>query len=205
MWSRRASCACRSAAGQSTPHVRYLQREGTTRDGEPGRLYAADNDAADGKEFTERSQGDRHQFRFIVAPEDGDRLSDLRSFTRDVMRQMEGDGPARLPARLRERVRVLRPREFADARWPALHAADLRPGVEQPQLPTLVALLVFLVGAYAFQGALDLIRSRVVVRAAALPDHRLAATARSFASPRAPVSGRGASSRCAISTRFAPS
>src|SRR5215204_5047939 len=41
---------------------------------------------------------------------------------------------------------------------------------------TLVALSVFLVGAYAFQGALDLIRSRVVVRAAALLDRRLALT-----------------------------
>ena len=39
----------------------------------------------------ERGRGDRHQFRFIVAPEDGDRLSDLRAFTRDVMRQMEED------------------------------------------------------------------------------------------------------------------
>jgi PrtD family type I secretion system ABC transporter len=43
-------------------------------------------------------------------------------------------------------------------------------------VPTLVALSIFLVGAYAFQGALDLIRSRVVVRAAALLDHRLALT-----------------------------
>jgi ATP-binding cassette, subfamily C, bacterial PrsD len=33
-------------------------------------------------------------------------------------------------------------------------------------VPTLVALTVFLVGAYAIQGGLDLIRSRVVVRAA---------------------------------------
>src|SRR3981189_71709 len=41
-------------------------------------------------------------------------------------------------------------------------------------VPTLIALSVFLVGAYALQGALDLIRSRVVVRAAALLDQRLA-------------------------------
>ena len=41
-------------------------------------------------------------------------------------------------------------------------------------VPTLIALSVFLVGAYAFQGALDLIRSRVVVRSAAVLDHRLA-------------------------------
>jgi PrtD family type I secretion system ABC transporter len=43
-------------------------------------------------------------------------------------------------------------------------------------VPTLIALSVFLVGAYAFQGTLDLIRSRVVVRAAALLDQHLALT-----------------------------
>jgi PrtD family type I secretion system ABC transporter len=41
-------------------------------------------------------------------------------------------------------------------------------------VPTLVVLSILLVGAYAFQGALDLIRSRIVVRAAALLDGRLA-------------------------------
>src|SRR5262245_30007124 len=39
---------------------------------------------------------------------------------------------------------------------------------------TLIALSIFLVGAYAFQGILDWIRSRVVVRAAALLDQHLA-------------------------------
>jgi type IV secretory pathway VirD2 relaxase len=77
-------------------HVRYLQRDGTTRDGERGRLYGADIEATDGKTFTERGREDRHQFRFIVAPEDRDRLSDLRTFTRDVMRQMEKDLGTRL-------------------------------------------------------------------------------------------------------------
>jgi len=43
-------------------------------------------------------------------------------------------------------------------------------------VPTLIALSIFLVGAYAFQGGLDLIRSRVVVRAAALLDQHLALT-----------------------------
>src|SRR3954453_8919310 len=43
-------------------------------------------------------------------------------------------------------------------------------------VPTLIALSIFLVGAYAFQGALDLIRSRVVVRASAMLDQRLALT-----------------------------
>lgn len=72
-------------------HLRYLQRDGTTRDGERGRLYSADIDAADGNAFIERGREDRHQFRFIVAPEDAGQLSDLRAFTRDVMRQMQRD------------------------------------------------------------------------------------------------------------------
>jgi type IV secretory pathway VirD2 relaxase len=72
-------------------HISYLQRDGTTRDGGRGQLYGPDSDRVDGRAFVERGQGDRNQFRFIVAPEDGDRLSDLRGFTRDVMRQMEQD------------------------------------------------------------------------------------------------------------------
>jgi PrtD family type I secretion system ABC transporter len=56
-------------------------------------------------------------------------------------------------------------------------------------VPTLVVLSVFLVGAYAFQGALDLIRSRVVVRAAALLDQHLA------------VAVHGAVIRLAVSNR----
>lgn len=86
----------RLGSGAAEAHVRYLQREGTTRDGERGRPYGADTDAADGKAFTERSREDRHQFRFIIAPEDGERLSDLRGFTRDVMRQMQEDLGTRL-------------------------------------------------------------------------------------------------------------
>ena len=47
--------------------------------------------AADGKAFTERGESDRHQFRFIVAPEDSNELVDLKPFVRDLMRQMESD------------------------------------------------------------------------------------------------------------------
>src|SRR5262245_51243679 len=41
-------------------------------------------------------------------------------------------------------------------------------------VPTLIALTILLVGAYGFQACLDVIRSRIVVRAAALLDRRLA-------------------------------
>jgi hypothetical protein len=79
----------RSGSRAADAHVRYLQRDGTTRDGERGRLYGPQSDEVDGKDFIDRGREDRHQFRFIVAPEDGEQLADLRSFTRDFMRQMD--------------------------------------------------------------------------------------------------------------------
>jgi hypothetical protein len=36
-------------AARAAAHLRYLQRDGTTREGERGTLYGADTDAADGK------------------------------------------------------------------------------------------------------------------------------------------------------------
>ncbi|MER9770473.1 relaxase/mobilization nuclease and DUF3363 domain-containing protein [Mesorhizobium sp. M0189] len=72
-------------------HLRYLQRDGVTREGEPGELYSADSDRVDGKAFIDRADGDRHQFRFIVAPEDGIEYDDLKPLTRRLMAQMEED------------------------------------------------------------------------------------------------------------------
>ncbi|MGC9953636.1 MAG: DUF3363 domain-containing protein [Rhizomicrobium sp.] len=72
-------------------HLRYLQRDGVSREGEPGRLYGPVLDNADGGKFLDRCEDDRHQFRFIVAPEDGVELGDLRHFTRETMEQMERD------------------------------------------------------------------------------------------------------------------
>jgi len=77
-------------------HLRYLQRDGTTREGERGTLYAADRDVADGKEFLERGAGDRHQFRFIVAAEDGADYEDLKPLVRRLMAQAEKDLGTRL-------------------------------------------------------------------------------------------------------------
>ena len=77
-------------------HLRYLERDGVTRDGERGKAYSALENEVDGKAFVERSRGDRHQFRFIVAAEDGTEMADLRGFTRDLMRQVELDLATRL-------------------------------------------------------------------------------------------------------------
>ena len=77
-------------------HLRYLERDGVTREGEKGRAYSAIENEADGRAFIERGRHDRHQFRFIVAPEDSAEMSDLRRFTRDLMWQMESDLDTRL-------------------------------------------------------------------------------------------------------------
>ncbi|TGX55830.1 DUF3363 domain-containing protein [Sphingomonas gei] len=78
-------------AGAAIAHLRYLQRDGTTRDGAPGQLYGADDDAVDGKAFRERWAGDRHQFRFIVSAEDGAEYEDLKPLTRRLMARVEED------------------------------------------------------------------------------------------------------------------
>jgi type IV secretory pathway VirD2 relaxase len=79
------------AAGAAVAHLRYLQRDGVTREGEHGRFYTTFSDDADGKAFLERGAGDRHQFRFIVSPEDGASFDTLRSFTRELVAKMEQD------------------------------------------------------------------------------------------------------------------
>jgi len=71
--------------------MRYLQRDGTTREGERGALYSAREDRADGRDFVARGGGDRHQFRLIVAPEDGSEYEDLKPLVRRFMAQAEKD------------------------------------------------------------------------------------------------------------------
>ena len=77
--------------GRAAAHMRYIQRDGTSRDGERGRLYSATEDRADGDAFLDRGKGDRHQFRLIVSPEDGADLTDLTAHTRDLMSRVEAD------------------------------------------------------------------------------------------------------------------
>ncbi len=73
------------ASMAAVAHLRYLERDGVTRDGEKGRAYSALENEADGRAFIERGREDRHQFRLIVAPEDSIEMGDLRGFTRDLM------------------------------------------------------------------------------------------------------------------------
>jgi type IV secretory pathway VirD2 relaxase len=72
-------------------HLRYLERDGVTRDGEKGQVYSDERDVEDGRAFLDRGRKDQHQFRFIVSAEDGVELSDPRETIRDLMKQMEAD------------------------------------------------------------------------------------------------------------------
>ncbi|MEJ5030227.1 relaxase/mobilization nuclease and DUF3363 domain-containing protein [Comamonas sp. MYb69] len=87
----------RQASPQSlAKHLRYIERDGVGRDGEPGQAYGPQTDAADLDAFEERCTDDRHHFRFIVSPEDGAELEDLRTYTRHLMNRMEADLGTRL-------------------------------------------------------------------------------------------------------------
>ncbi|UUZ77787.1 relaxase/mobilization nuclease and DUF3363 domain-containing protein [Polaromonas sp. P1(28)-13] len=77
-------------------HLRYIERDGVTRDGQRGQAYGAETDRADLKAFEERGKGDRHQFRFIVSVEDAGELEDLRGYTREFMQRMVTDLETRL-------------------------------------------------------------------------------------------------------------
>lgn len=81
-------------SGRTAPlgtHIDYLRRDGVTRDGERARLFGPGAEEADGRGFAERCEDDRHHFRFIVSPDDAMEMSDLKTFTRDLVGQMEKD------------------------------------------------------------------------------------------------------------------
>jgi type IV secretory pathway VirD2 relaxase len=75
-------------------HLTYLERDGVERDGSPGRLYGAD-ETFTADEVKASLPGEPRQFRFIVSPEDGDRV-DLTDFARRLMSQVEKDTGRRL-------------------------------------------------------------------------------------------------------------
>jgi type IV secretory pathway VirD2 relaxase len=72
-------------------HLAYLKREGVTRDGADARMFDAASDEADERAFADRTEDDRHHFRFIVSPEDAGELENLRTFTRELMHDVERD------------------------------------------------------------------------------------------------------------------
>jgi type IV secretory pathway VirD2 relaxase len=52
-------------------------------------MFTRETDLADERAFTERCWDDRHDFRFIVRPDDAAEMTDLRAFTRELVADME--------------------------------------------------------------------------------------------------------------------
>jgi len=77
-------------------HIAYLKRDGVTGDGLPARMFDATGDEADEGAFAERCKDDRHHFRLIVSPEDAAEIGDLKTFTRELVADMERDLGTRL-------------------------------------------------------------------------------------------------------------
>jgi type IV secretory pathway VirD2 relaxase len=72
-------------------HMAYLGRTGAGLEGARPDFFDARSDAADPTAATAGWAADRHHFRFIISPEHGDRLADLRGYTREVMNRVAGD------------------------------------------------------------------------------------------------------------------
>ncbi len=70
-------------------HLRYIQREGVEKDGTRGILYGPEGPTIPDA-FEEPRRGEKHQFRIVVAPEDGGEL-DLNAYVRRLMKQVEVD------------------------------------------------------------------------------------------------------------------
>ncbi|MGE0022818.1 MAG: DUF3363 domain-containing protein [Hyphomicrobium sp.] len=77
--------------GAARAHIKYILRDGVTREGKPGRLYDASGEEVQSAAFLDRSADDPHQFRLVVSADEGAQLADLKQFVRDLLAQMERD------------------------------------------------------------------------------------------------------------------
>ena len=94
--SRHAGKGAARAAALAA-HVSYLGRAGAGAEGARPAFFDRTEDAVDAAEATRGWGTDRHHFRFIVSPEHGDRIADLRGYTREVLGRVSADlGESRL-------------------------------------------------------------------------------------------------------------
>jgi type IV secretory pathway VirD2 relaxase len=70
-------------------HLRYIERDGVEKDGSKGVLYDAKGRVS-AEAFERPREGEKHQFRIIVSPEDAAEL-DLTLYVRRLMAQVEQD------------------------------------------------------------------------------------------------------------------
>ncbi len=85
-----------SGGGAQRAHISYLEREGAGRGEERAQFYDDTAEGLNGQDWLKEHAEDRHHFRFIVSPEDADKMSDLKPSVRDLVSQMEIDLGAKL-------------------------------------------------------------------------------------------------------------
>lgn len=76
---------------QLARHLAYLGRSGAGVDGSRHDFFDRDADRVDPRAATADWAQDRHHFRFIISPEHGDRLDDLKRYVRDVLQRVGED------------------------------------------------------------------------------------------------------------------
>ncbi|UTP38164.1 DUF3363 domain-containing protein [Phenylobacterium sp. LH3H17] len=72
-------------------HVSYLGRGGAGLEGARPGYFDQSEDVLDPSDRTRDWTGDRHHFRFIISPEHGDRIADLRGYVREAMGSVAAD------------------------------------------------------------------------------------------------------------------
>ncbi|HEX4708968.1 DUF3363 domain-containing protein [Phenylobacterium sp.] len=72
-------------------HVSYLARSGAGAEGAAPEFFDRAEDAVDAATQTGAWAGDRHHFRFIISPEHGDRIADLKGYVREMMTRVSAD------------------------------------------------------------------------------------------------------------------
>ncbi len=72
-------------------HIAYLERDGAGVDGERPRHFNAAEDQLDAKAHAHGWAGDRHHFRFIISPENADRIADMPAYVRETMARVARD------------------------------------------------------------------------------------------------------------------
>lgn len=72
-------------------HIAYLGRRGAGEDGEQAAFFGPARDGVDAAGATANWAKDRHHFRFIISPEHGDRIADLRDSVREIMSRVADD------------------------------------------------------------------------------------------------------------------
>lgn len=72
-------------------HISYLGRSGAGAEGARAEFFDRERDGLDAQAVAGAWAADRHHFRFIVSPEHGDRIADLKGYVREVMARVSAD------------------------------------------------------------------------------------------------------------------